>query len=248
MLARKLILSAAACLLAAAVFAEEPECAVNYKSDGSSAETSVLTSLAPSAVIERLPRKLNAAGATMDWAEPAKGTLKAGALLVNAEATGNATRVTFRSSSAADKATLCRYAALVGNPPLPPEAAFPQDPALIAQMKDELLKKHQIVQPDIGKGLNNATFRTADDFLEFKIKRMKELAADKRQYDVAILVPRAACGVVIEDIDDASDAISGHSPLTRTKPVRVDTAVIYVNKDGAWRFSDATISHIESVK
>jgi hypothetical protein len=66
MLARKLILSAAACLLAAAVFAEEPECATNYKSDGGSAETSVLTSLAPSAVIERLPRKLNAAGATME--------------------------------------------------------------------------------------------------------------------------------------------------------------------------------------
>ena len=248
MLAPKLILSAAACLIAAAVFAEEPECAVNYKSDGSSAETSVLTSLAPSAVIARLPRKLNAEGATMEWAEPEKGTLKAGTLSVKAEASGSATRVTFRSSPATDKATLCRYATLVGNPPAPPEPEFPQDPALIAQLKDELLKKHQIVQPDIGKGLNNATFRSIDDFLEFKIKRMKELAADKRQYDVAMLLPRAACGVVTEDIDDATDALSGHSSLKRTKPVRVDAALIYVNKDGAWHLGDATISHIESVK
>jgi hypothetical protein len=248
MLARKLILSAAACFVAAAVFAEEPECAANYKSDGSSAETSVLTSLAPSAVIERLPRKLNAAGATMEWAEPQKGTLKAGPLSVNAEASGSVTRVTFRTSPAADKATLCRYATLVGNSPIPPEPELPQDPALIAQMKDELLKKHQIVQPDVGHGLNNATFRSLDDFLELKIKRVTDLAADKRQYDVAMLLPRKACGVVTEDIDDATDALGGHNPRLRTQPVRVQATLIYTNKDGAWHLGDATITHLESVK
>src|SRR5438477_11401197 len=115
MLARQLVLSAAACLVAAAVLAEEPECATNYRSDSASAETFVLTSLTPQAVIERLPRKLNAAGAAMEWAEPDKGTLKAGALAVNAEVSGNVTRVTFHSSPAADKLTLCRYATLVGN-------------------------------------------------------------------------------------------------------------------------------------
>ena len=42
-------------------------------------------------------------------------------------------------------------------------------------MKDDLLKKHQIVQPDIGGGINHATFRTVDDFLEFAITGIKDV-------------------------------------------------------------------------
>lgn len=247
MLARRIVLSATACLFAVSLFAEEPECATNYRSDGSSSETFVLTSLAPQAVIEFLPRKLNAAGATMEWTEPEKGILKAGTLDVKAEAAGKDTRVTFHSSTAADKAALCRFATLVGNPPEPPAAAVVQDPALIAQMKDELLKKHQIIQPDVGRGLNNAMFRSLDDFLEFTIKSFKQVD-DKRQYAVSMLLPRAACGVAVEDIDDATTILGGKDAGTRTKPVRVEALLIYAQKDGAWRLSDATISHLESVK
>src|SRR5436309_2664333 len=115
MVYRRILLSAIACLLAAAVFAAEPDCATNYRTDGSATETSVVTGLTPKAVIEGLPRKLAAAGASMHWANPEKGILKAEGLDVKAEVSGNITRVTFRSSAAADKGTLCRYASLVGN-------------------------------------------------------------------------------------------------------------------------------------
>src|SRR4051794_28490509 len=247
MLAR-IVVSAAACLVAAAALAQEPECATNYKADAAASETFVLTRLAPADVIEMLPRKLNAAGATMQWAEPQKGTLKAGPLDVKAAAAGTATRVTFRASPSADKATLCRYAALVGNAPVAPEADFPQDPAFIAQMKDDLLRKHQILQPDIGRGLNNATFRTLEDFLELRVKGMKQLHETQRQYNVSMLLPRDACGVVTEDIDDATSSFAGRDPGKRTKPVRVDAKLMYTLKDGAWRLGDATIVHLESVK
>src|SRR3954470_12801616 len=248
MLARKLILSAAACLLAAAVYAEEPECATNYKSDATSAETSVLTSLAPSMVIERLPRKLNAAGATMEWAEPEKGTLKAGPLSVKAETSAGATRVTFHASPAADKATLCRYAALVGNPPKAPEVVPPQDPGLIAQIKDDLLKRHQIIEPVIGRGLNNAAFRSLEDFLEFTITRITDLPDGKREYAVSMLLPRDACGIASEDLDDGSYILNGHTPAPRTKPVRAEATLIYAKDGAAWKLGDAFIRHIESVK
>ncbi|HEV7570340.1 MAG TPA: hypothetical protein VGQ21_02480, partial [Thermoanaerobaculia bacterium] len=98
MLVRRLLFSAAAFLTAAVVLADEPECAVNYKSDATSSETSVLTVLAPKAVIEALPRKLAAAGASMEWATPAKGILKAGPLDVKAEVSGSVTRVVFHTS------------------------------------------------------------------------------------------------------------------------------------------------------
>ena len=64
----------------------------------------------------------------MEWSDPDKGILKAGALDVKAEASGSVTRVTFHTSPAADQATLCRYATLVGNPPLPPRRPFRRIP------------------------------------------------------------------------------------------------------------------------
>jgi hypothetical protein len=248
MLARQIVLSAAACLVAAALFAEEPECAANYKSDSSSAETSVLTSLTPQAVIERLPRKLNAAGATMEWAEPEKGTLKAGSLSVKAAADGSVTRVTFHASPAADKTTLCRYAGLVGDPPKPPEQIPPQDPALIATMKDDLLKRHQIIEPVIGKGLNNAAFRSLEDFLEFTITRITDLPDGKREYFASLLLPRDACGIASEDLDDGSLILNGHTAARRTKPVRAEVTLIYAKDGAGWKLGDAFIRHIESVK
>lgn len=245
----RFLLSAAACLLATApVSAGEPPCATNYHSSGQSSETFVLTSLSPAVVIERLPRKLNAAGAAMKWAEPAKGTLKAEGLDVKAEIAGTATRVTFLSLAAADKETLCRYASIVGNPPAPPRAVVAQDPALIAQMKDDLIKKHRIIQDDTSRGLNHATFTETADFLEFAVDDIKNVAADKRKYEVSMLLPRVACGIASEDIADASDGLLGRDFKVRTKPARVAATLVYTNEGGAWRLTTATITHIETTK
>ena len=245
---RPIMISTAVCLIAAAVLADEPECAVNYKSDATSAETSVLTALAPKAVIEMLPRKLAAAGAPMDWAQPAKGVLKAGSLDVKAEASGSVTRVIFHTSPAADKATLCRYATLVGNPPLPPAPPVPQDAALIAQIKDDLLRKHQLVQPGVTQGLNNVTFRSLDDFLQFVITGIKNVSADKREYTVELQTPRAVSMIASEDLEDGGQAMIGAHESHRTKPARVDATLIYEKNGAAWKLTDAFITHIESVK
>ncbi|MEA2414435.1 MAG: hypothetical protein QOI58_1092 [Thermoanaerobaculia bacterium] len=244
---RPIVISTAACLIAAAVLADEPECAVNYKSDPTSAETSVLTVLAPRAVIEMLPSKLAAAGAQMDWATPTKGVLKAGPLDVKAEASGSVTRVNFHTSPAADKATLCRYATLVGNP-TPSGPPVPQDPALIAQMKDDLLRKHVIVQPGATQGLNNVTFRSLDDFLQFTITGIKNLSNDKREYTVQVQAPRVVSMIAAEDLDDSGQAMLGQREVHRTKPARVDATLLY-DKDGqTWKLTDAFITHIESMK
>jgi hypothetical protein len=244
---RPILLSTAACLIAAAVLADEPECAVNYKSDATSAQTSVLTALAPRAVIEMLPRKLNAAGASMDWATPAKGILKAGSLDVRAEAAGNVTRVIFHTSPAADKATLCRYATLVGNPPLPPAPPIAQDPALIAQMKNDLRIQHEIVQPGTS-GLNKAIFLSLDDFIQFVITGIKDLPNDKREYKISIEMPPYSCGIASEDLDISTLAMLGQRETARTKPVRVEATLIYAKDSANWKLTDAFITHIESMK
>jgi hypothetical protein len=241
---RPIVLSTAAFLIAAAVLADEP-CAVNYKSDATSSETSVVTLLAPKAVIEALPRKLAAAGASMEWATPAKGILKAGPLDVKAEVSGSVTRVIFHTSPAADQATLCRYATLVGNPPLP---AVAQDPALIAQMKEDLLRQRLIKQPEIGSGLNHATLRSLDDFLEFAITAVKEVSPDKREYNVSILLPRDTVSIASEDSGDLAFMMNGHDMKARTKPARADTTLVYTRSDSAWKLTDAFITHIESTK
>lgn len=238
---RRIALAAAACLVAATLVAEEPECAANYRSDGKSAETFVLTSLTPSAVIERLPRMLIAAGASMRWSDPAKGSLKAEGLDVNAEPSGNATRVTFRLATGGDKTALCRYASLVGNPPAPP---FPQDPALIARMKDDLIKKHQLFQPLANGMANDATFASLTDFLELTIKSAKDLPGDKRQYELSMLLPRSACTVAGEDAADITTGFGGMVAAPRTKPVRVEATLVYENL----HLTEATISNIESTK
>jgi hypothetical protein len=244
----RIVISTATCLIAAAVLADEPECAVNYKSDATSAETSVLTALAPKAVIEMLPRKLAAAGAQMDWAQPTKGILKAGSLDVKAETSGNVTRVIFHTSPAADKETLCRYATLVGNPPLPPAPPVPQDAALIAKMKDDLLRKHYLVQPGATLGLNNVTLRSLDDFLQFAITGIKSVSDDKREYTVELQSPRVVSMIASDDLDDSSMAMMGQSEAHRTKPARVDATLIYAKDGAAWKLTDAFITHIESVK
>jgi hypothetical protein len=244
----RVLFSTAACLIAVAMVAGEPECSSNYKSDATSAETSVLTGLTPKAVIEALPRKLADAGAPMDWAQPAKGILKAGSLDVKAEASGTVTRVIFHTSPAADKETLCRYATLVGNPPLPPAPPVPQDPALIALMKDDLLKKHQIVQPGVTAGLNNAIFRSLDDFLQFAITGIRNLSIDKREYTISVQIPRDTCSIASEDLDDSSLALLGMRESHRTIPARVDATLIYEKDSAAWKLTEAFITHIASTK
>jgi hypothetical protein len=246
MLIRRILLSTAACLAASAVLADEPECATNYKSDAISAQTSVLTVLAPAAVIESLPYKLAKAGAPMEWSDPAKGTLKAGALDVKAEASGTVTRVTFHTSTAADKSTLCSYATLVGNPPLPPAPPVPQDPALIAQMKEDLVKKRQIVQPNVG--VNNANFQTAADFLELTVTAIKDVPDDKREYSVSMLLPRTSCAIAAEDMNDFSMMMNGQRPKPRTNPAHVNATVTYAKDGAGWKFADAFITHIETAK
>jgi hypothetical protein len=244
----RIVISTAVCLIAAAVLAGEPECAVNYKSDATSAETSVLTALAPTAVIEMLPHKLAGAGASMDWSMPAKGILKAGPLDVRAEAAGSVTRVVFHTSPAAGKETLCRYATLVGNPPLPPAPPVLQDAALIAKMKDDLLRKHQLVQPGVTRGLNNVTFRSLDDFLQFAITGIKNLSSDKREYTVQVQAPRVVSMIAAEDLEDSGQILIGAHETHRTKPARVDATLIYDKDGAAWKLTDAFITHIESVK
>jgi hypothetical protein len=240
---RPLVLSLATCLIAAALVAQEPECATNYHSDGQSAETFVTTSLPPKAVIERLPRMLIGAGASMRWSEPEKGLLKAEGLDVKAEVSGNATRVTFRLATAADKIAVCRYASLVGNRPVP------QDPALIAQIKDDLIKMHQLVLKTPGGGVNTAVLSSRDDFLELTIKGAKELAVDKRQTDVSMLLPRAACTLSGEDVEDGIAGFAGRpSRPPRTKPIRVDASLIYTKTGGVWQLTDTTISFFASTK
>jgi hypothetical protein len=234
-------LAAAACLVAATLFAEEPECAANYHSDGKSAETFVLTGLTPSAVIEQLPRILIAAGASMRWSDPEKGTLKAEGLDVNAEPSGTATRVTFRLAAGGDKAALCRYAALVGNPPVPQVA---QDPELIARMKDDLIRKHQIVQPLANGMANDATFASLTDFLELTIRSAKDLPGEKRQYELMILLPRSACTVAGEDAQDITTGFGGLAAPPRTKPVRVEATLVYEKL----HLTEVTISSLESTK
>jgi len=247
MLIRRILFSTAACLIASAVLADEPECGANYKSDATSSATSVLTVLAPKAVIESLPYKLAAAGATMDWSNPPKGILKAGPLDVKAEASGTVTRVIFHTSPAADKATLCRYATLVGNPPLPPAPPVPQDPVLIAQLKNDLRLQHEIVQPGTS-GLNKAAFRSLDDFLQFVITGIKDLPNGKREYNVSIQMPTYACGIASEDLDIASLAMLGQRETQRTKPAQVEVTLIYAKDSAGWKFTDAFITHIESAK
>jgi hypothetical protein len=248
MLIRRLLLPTAALLIASAVLADEPECASNYKAAATSSETSVLTVLAPKAVIEALPYKLAAAGAAMEWSNPEKGVLKAGSLDVRAEASGTVTRVTFHTSPAADKATLCRYATLVGNPPLPPAPAVPQDPALIAQMKDDLLKKHEIVQPGVTRGLNHATFQSSADFLQFAVTAIKDPSNDKREYTVSIQMPPYACAIASEDLNISTLAMLGQRETQRTKPVRVEATLMYAKDGTGWKLIDAFITHIESMK
>jgi hypothetical protein len=230
------------------VLAGEPECAVNYKSDATSAETSVLTALAPTAVIEMLPHKLAGAGASMDWSMPAKGILKAGPLDVRAEASGTVTRVTFHTSPAAGKETLCRYATLVGNPPLPPAPPVPQDAALIAKMKNDLRMQHEIVQPGASHGLNKALFLSLDDFLQFVIVGMKDLPNGKREYSVFIQMPPYSCGIASEDLDITAAAGLGQREGQRTKPAQVEANLIYEKDGPAWKLTDAFITHIESAK
>lgn len=248
MLIRRIVFSTAALLLASAVLADEPECGTNYKSDATSSSTSVLTVLAPKAVIEALPYKLAKAGATMEWSQPEKGILKAGSLDVKAEVSGDVTRVTFHSSPAADKATLCRYATLVGNPPVPPAPPVPQDPALIKQLKNDLLKKAMIVEPGVTRGLNHAAFRSLDDFLQFTLTGIKDASNDKRDYNVSILMPPYACAIASEDLNISTMAMLGQREAQRTKPVRVEATLIYAKDGAGWQLTDAFITHIESVK
>jgi hypothetical protein len=249
MLQTRIALSLAACLaVTLSAFAEEPPCATNYHATAQSSETFVLTTLAPATVIERLPRKLAAAGASMKTSEPAKGRLEAEGLDVKAEVSGSATRVKFVSSTAAGKATLCRYASLVGDVPQPPKPAVPQDAALIAQMKEDLIRKHQIIQNDTSNGLDWAKFTTTADFLEFAITDIKNTADGKREYGISMLLPRTSCGIAREDVADASESLLGKNFEVRTKPVRVDAALVYTNEAGAWRLNAAEITRMESTK
>ena len=251
---QRFLLSSAACIIIAALntcvlFAEEPPCATNYSTDGKTASTFVLTSLTPQEVVQKLPRLLVQNGIRMQWAEPDKGIVKAEELEVKAERVDEVTRVTFRSVQQPPAANdmLCRYASLVGEPPVAKPALVAQDPALVARMKEDLLKKHQIVQPATGRGLNNAAFRTQSDFLDFNVTGTRTVGG-KHEYDVSLLVPRAVCGIASEDLDDVSLAMNGKQAAPRTKPVSIKALLVYEGEGAASHLADATIVSIESTK
>ena len=183
----------------------------------------------------------------MEWSDPSKGILKAGPLDVKAAASGSVTRVTFHASPGSDKATLCRYATLVGNPPVPPAPPVPQDPALIAQMKTDLRMQHEIVQPGTS-GLNKAIFLSLDDFIQFVITGIKDLPNDKREYNISIQMPPYSCGIASEDLDISTLAMLGQREAARTKPVRVEATLNYAKDSAGWKLTDAFITHMESMK
>ncbi|HEX3071628.1 MAG TPA: hypothetical protein VHX14_23905 [Thermoanaerobaculia bacterium] len=245
----RILRSAATLLLAFSagqLFAQEPPCATNYTSDGKSSTTFVLTTLTPQATVERLPSLLGKAGVVMEWSVPDKGLIQADGLDVHTEKSGDATRVTFHSPANADKKTLCSYASLVGGVPVKKKAVA-QDAALIARMKDDLLKKHQIMQPVVGGGLNHATFSSMNDFLEFAVTDIKTSSASK-EYEVSMLVPRSAGSIASEDLDDSSLILRGIQPDKRTKPVRIEARLVYVTDGATTQLSDATIISIASTK
>ena len=254
MMHQRFLLSSAATLVltffsVGRLLADTPPCAANYSTDGKSSQTFVMTSQTPQSVAERLPHLLAKAGVTMQWAEPDKGIIKADKLDVKAETVGEATRVTFRSSAqpVADREILCRYASLVGNPPLAKAPPIAQDSILIARLKDDLLKKHQIAQPGAGRGLNNATFSSVNDFLDFIVTDVKT-SSGKQEYGVSMLLPRSACGIAREDMDDASLGLNGRVAAKRTKPVRITALMVYEGEGAASHLTDASIVSIESTK
>ncbi len=247
MILRRLVFTAAAFLIPAAVVAQEPPCATNYRVDGASAETFVLTGMTPQEAIETLPDLLIAAGVTMEWTQPGKGILKAEGLDVLAQSSGTATKVTFRATPLLDKPALCRYASLVP-PPVAPAVKPAQDPKLIAQFKNDLLMKHEIIEPGPTRGLNRAAFNSEKDFLDFTIVAARTPASGKREYDVSMVLPRYNCGIASEDLNDSGMILSGSGLVTRTKPARVDATLRYTQDAAAWTLSEAVITHIASTK
>ncbi len=228
--------------------AAEPACELNYKTDGTTSETFVLTSLTPEAVVERLPWLLAKAGVTIHWTQPAKGIIEAEGLDVKAEKSGDATRVTFRShlQPLADRKTLCQYASLAGSPPEAKKPPVAQDPALIERMKDDLLKWHTIVMQS--SRLNNVQFSSPSNFLQFAITDIKA-SPGKKEYEVSMLLPRSICAISHEDMDDLTMEMSGGGRSEpRTKPVRVAVSMTYEGEGAASHLTEASIVTIESVK
>jgi hypothetical protein len=228
--------------------AAEPACDLNYKTDGTTSETFVLTSLTPEAVVERLPWLLVKAGVTIHWAQPAKGIIEAEGLDIKAGKSGDATRVTFRShlQPLADRKTLCRYASLAGSPPEAKKPSVAQDPALIEQMKDDLLKWHVLLLQN--SKLNNVTFLSPSNFLQFAVTDIKASPA-KKEYKVSMLLPRSICAIASEDMDDIStEMAAGRTSEPRTKEVRVEASMVYEGEGAASHLTEASIVTIESTK
>jgi len=235
-------------IFASRLAAAEPPCELNYKTDGTTSETFVLTGVAPETVVERLPFLLAKAGVTIHWTQPATGIIEAEGLDVKAEKSGDVTRVTFRSHSqpVADSKTLCRYASLAGSPPAAKKAPLPQDHALIERMKTDLLIKHVIVQQT--SRLNNVQFESSTNFLQFAVTDIKASPA-RKEYKVSMLLPRSICAIASEDMDDITKEMSGgNRSQLRTKPVRVEASMIYEGEGAASHLTEASIVTIESTK
>src|SRR5207248_2024863 len=113
------------------------------------------------------------------------------------------------------------------------------------RLKNDLVAKHKIVHP--ASGLNNATFTSRNDFLEFAITSMKR-SWGKQEYEVSMLLPRAACAIVGEDLADAAEGMNGRTAEPRTKPVRIKALLVYEGDDAASHLIDASITTIESTK
>ena len=172
-------------------------------------------------MIERLPRKLAAAGAPMRMSQPAKGTLKAGGLDVKAEVNGNVTRVTFPPRSPPTKrlfAVTDRSSAIRLGPKAAGRAGCGAHRADEGR-SDQETSDHpeRLVQR-----LDWAKFTIDRRFSRVRITDIKNIAEGKRQYEISMLLPRSICGIAREDIADASQGLLGKNQQVRTKPVRVD--------------------------
>jgi hypothetical protein len=96
--------------------------------------------------------------------------------------------------------------------------------------------------------LNNVTFLSPSNFLQFAVTGIKASPA-KKEYTVSMLLPRSICAIAREDMDDlAMEMAAGNRSQPRAKPVRVEASMVYEGEGAASHLTEASIVTIESTK
>jgi hypothetical protein len=117
----------------------------------------------------------------------------------------------------------------------------------IADIREDLLRKHEIVQQST-QGLSHVRFRSEADFLALDVLNATSFGANGVVYRVSMLVPADASNVASEALDDVATAMTGSDHVDRTKPARVEATLIYTHDGPLWHLTDANITHIETTK